>query len=134
MTTDTLIRIVSLCVVLACAETLHGIARTVWVVPRLGKEKAVKLSALTGSALAFGLCWVWVPPMGLVGLAQHLMLGGVLAVFMASFDIAIGMLLMRKPWHKVRPDFDPRTGNYLLWGLLCLAVAPALVWAVNGSG
>jgi len=128
MTVDNWLRIAALCVLLACAETLHGIARTVLVVPRIGKERAIKLSALTGSLLAFAICLWWVPGIGLRGLAAHLALGAGLAAFMAGFDIAIGMLLMRKPWRKVRADFDPATGNYLVFGLAFLAVVPALVW------
>lgn len=120
------LRIVSLCVVLAGAETLHGIARTVWVVPRLGQERALKLSAFTGAALALGLCVLLVPPIGLRGAAAHLALGLVLAAFMAAFDLAIGRWLMRKPWHKLWPDFDPRTGNWLLFGLVFLCFAPLL--------
>ena len=54
MTGDALLRIACLCVVLAGAETLHGIARTVLVVPRIGKQRALPLSALTGSALGGG--------------------------------------------------------------------------------
>jgi len=128
MTVDNWLRIAALCVLLACAETLHGIARTVLVVPRIGKERAIKLSALTGSLLAFAICLWWVPGIGLRGLAAHLALGAGLAAFMAGFDIAIGMLLMRKPWRKVRADFDPATGNYLVYGLAFLVVAPALAW------
>lgn len=131
MSTDVIIRIVSLCVLLASAETLHGIARTVWVVPRIGKDRAIRQSALTGSLLAFVLCVWLVPPMGLRGAWSHLALGLGLAAFMAGFDIAIGMWLMRKPWRKVAPDFDPRTGNYLSFGLAFLALTPWLVWAIG---
>ncbi len=127
MDMDLLTRVLALAVVLAGAETLHGIARTVLVVPRIGKERAIKLSALTGSALAFGICFLLVPPMGLNGLGQPLALGLFLALFMAAFDIAIGRWLMRKAWHKIWPDFNPATGNYLLWGLLFLCGVPLLV-------
>mgnify|MGYP001765595567 CR=1 FL=1 len=130
MSDDAALRIASLCVVLAGAETLHGIARTVLVVPRLGKARALKLSAATGSLLALAVCALLVPPIGLHGAAAHLALGLGLAAFMAGFDIAMGLLLMRKPWAKVRADFDPRTGNYLVAGLAALALAPLLVaWA-----
>lgn len=127
-----LTRVLALAVVLACAETLHGIARTVLVVPRMGKERAIKLSALTGSALAFGICSLLVPPMGLDGVAPLLGLGVFLAVFMAAFDIAVGRWLMRKAWHKIWPDFNPATGNYLLWALLFLCGAPLLVMCLRG--
>ncbi len=127
MNPDTLLRVVALCVVLAGAETLHGIARTVWVIPRIGKERALKLSALTGSLLAFAICWLLVPPLQLQGTLAHLMLGGVLAAFMAAFDLAIGRFVMRKAWHKLWPDFNPATGNYLLYGLVFRCVVPLLV-------
>jgi hypothetical protein len=55
-------------------------------------------------------------------------LGLGLAAFMAAFDVAIGRWLMRKSWAKIWPDFDPRSGNYLLFGLVGLSISPLLVW------
>lgn len=131
VTHDTALRVLALCVALASAETLHGIFRTVWVTPRLGKERAIKLSALTGTALAFGICWLSVPGIGLATWAQHAALGVWLALFMAGFDIAIGRFVMRKQWAKIWPDFDPRTGNYLLFGVIALALTPMLLFALR---
>lgn len=122
-----LLRALALCVVLAGVETLHGIARTVLVVPRIGKARALKLSIVTGSALAFGVCLLLVPGIGLRGAGPHLVLGGVLAAFMASFDLLMGRWLLRRPWRKAWADFDPRTGNYLVFGLLALALMPLAV-------
>lgn len=125
---DLLMRIASLCVLLACAETLHGIARTTLLIPRIGKARAIKLSALTGTLLAFLIGWWWVPGLGLRSPGAHLALGVGLAAFMAAFDVAIGRWLMRKSWAKIWPDFDPRRGNYLLFGLIGLCWMPLLVW------
>lgn len=134
MTTDTAVRLLALGLMLASAETLHGIARTVLVVPRIGKDRATKWSALTGSLLALAICWFMVPPLGLHGAAQHLLLGAGLAAFMAGFDLAIGRLVMRKAWHRLWPDFDPRSGNYLSLGLAFLVIAPLLVHWGRGGG
>ena len=133
MSADALLRVVALCVVLAGAEMLHGIARTTLVVPRIGKERAIKLSALTGTMLAFGVCYLLVPGIGLQSAQSHLLLGVILAVFMASFDIAIGKWLMRKSWAKIWPDFNPSTGNYLLYGLIALCIIPLIVWYTTRS-
>ena len=132
MTTDTLLRIAALCVMLAGAETLHGIARTVLVVPRIGKDRATKLSALTGTLLAGAICWVWVPGIGLRSAPAHGMLGLGLASYMAAFDIALCRWLLKKSWARICPDFNPATGNYLLFGLIALAVIPLLVWWASG--
>ncbi len=98
------------------------------VVPRIGKERAIKLGALTGSLLALGICYVLVPGIGLQSAQSHLFLGLTLAAFMASFDVAVGRWLMRKSWAKIWPDFNPSTGNYLLYGLLVLSLIPLIVW------
>jgi hypothetical protein len=77
-------------VVLAGVETLHGIARTIWLAPALGKARALKLSIVSGSVLAFGVCLLLVPGIGLRGPGAHLGLGLGLAGFMALFDLALG--------------------------------------------
>lgn len=133
MPADTALRLLALCLMLASAETLHGIARTVLVVPRIGKARATQWSALTGSLLALVICWFLVPPLELRGAAQHLGLGLFLATYMAAFDLAIGRLVMHKPWHTLWPDFDPRSGNFLSLGLAFLVVAPALVQWGRGT-
>lgn len=128
-----LLRVLALCLLLASAETLHGIARTKWVVPRLGKARALPWSAVSGTVLAWALCAWQVPGLGLAGAAQHLALGAALAAFMAGFDIALGRWVLRRSWRQVWSDFNPATGNWLLWGLLGLALAPLGVAALGGG-
>lgn len=134
MTSDTVVRVLALCVVLAGVETLHGIARTVLLVPRLGKQRALKLGIVSGSLLAFGVCWLLVPGLGLTTMAQHLAVGAVLALFMAGFDLAMGKLLLRRTWKKALDDFNPASGNLLLFGLALLVVFPALVALLRAEG
>jgi len=131
---EQLLRAVALCVVLAGAETLHGIARTLFLVPRVGKDRALKLSIVSGSLLAFVVCYVLVPGVGLMGIGAHLLLGLGLALFMAAFDLAMGMLLLRRSWSKALQDFNPATGNYLVFGLGLLVVFPALVAWIRVAG
>lgn len=133
MTTDTLIRALALCVVLAGTETLHGIARTMLLVPSVGKGLAIKLSILSGSLLAFLICYFMVPGVGLVTTQEHLVLGIVLAAFMAAFDIAMGKLLLRRSWSKALQDFNPATGNFLVFGLILLVFIPALVAQIRAG-
>jgi hypothetical protein len=134
MTTDTVVRALALCVVLAGTETLHGIARTVLLVPRLGKDLALKLSIVSGSFLAFAVCYVLVPGVGLTTMGEHLVLGLCLAAFMAMFDLAMGMLLLRRSWRKALQDFNPATGNLLVVGLALLVLFPSLVAQLRAVG
>lgn len=132
MTLEIILRTLALCLALAGAETLHGIARTVFPVPRAGKARALKLSILSGTAIAFALCWILAPGIGLSSLSAHLALGFVLAAFMAGFDLALGMLLLKRPLRKALDDFNPATGNLLVFGLAALFIIPALVAGLRG--
>jgi hypothetical protein len=127
------LRFASLCVLLAGAETLHGIARTVLLAPKVGKALAIKLSVVSGTLLAFGLCYLFVPAIGAAGVGQHLLLGLGLASFMAAFDVAIGKLVMRFKWPRIWQDFNPSSGNYLSIGLVLLAFIPTVVWWLLGA-
>ncbi len=113
---------------------MHGIARAMLLVPRVGKERATRLSIVSGSLLAFAVCYLLVPGIGLTSSSQHLALGLCLALFMATFDLAMGMLLLRRPWRKALQDFNPATGNLLVFGLLLLVLFPTLVARVRGAG
>lgn len=129
--TEDILRTISLCILLAGMETLHGIFRAVWLVPRTGKKLALKIAIVTGSLLAFAVCYLSVPAFGYTSSAELFRLGLILALFMAGFDIALGKFLLKLPWRKILQDFDPRTGNYLLVGLLSLASFPFLVMQVQ---
>jgi len=130
---DLLIQLAALCVLLAAAETLHGIVRAAVLVPRIGKKTALKVAIVTGSLLAFALCWWRVPAMGTTATLPLLGIGAVLALFMAAFDIALSRWLLRRPWSRVLEDFNPATGNYLLFGLLLLASFPWLVMQLQSA-
>lgn len=127
MTVNLALRILALCVLLAAAETLHGIFRAAVLVPRIGKKPALKVAIVTGSLLAFGLCWWRVPALGVTATWPLLGVGGVLAAFMAAFDILLGHWLLKRPWSRAFEDFNPASGNYLLFGILLLAVFPLVV-------
>lgn len=132
MNADAAIRILALCIALASVEMLNGIARTVLVVPRIGKARALQVGALSGCALVLLVCHWMVPPIGLQGWGEHLLLGLALAAFMAGFDLAIGRFVMRRRWHQLWPDFDPRTGNYLSVALVFLVFVPCLIGWLQG--
>lgn len=127
------IRILALCVVLAGAETLHGIARTVLLAPKVGKALAIKLSVVSGTLLALAVCWLLVPGVGVAGFWQHLYLGLGIAGFMAAFDIAIGKFVMRMKWPRIWQDFNPASGNLLSVGLVLLVFIPNLVGWLRSS-
>ena len=121
------LRVLSICIALAGAETLHGIGRVMILVPRLGAKAAQRISIVTGSMLAFLMCYLLVPQTGIQGSANLLILGLILALFMAAFDVAIARFVAKRPWPILLLDFNPTKGGLLVFGLAFLALAPLLV-------
>lgn len=128
---ELILRVCCCCLALAGVETVHGIARMRLLVPRIGLQRAQRVSIVSGSLLAFAVCFLMVPPLGLRQRSQLLLLGAVLAGFMAGFDMIIGRYAARRPWSRVVEDFDPRRGNLLLFGLAFLVLCPLLVMTVR---
>jgi hypothetical protein len=124
------LNIIALCITLAGVETLHGILRNALVAPRIGTKRAKKLSLISGTILLFIVCYLWVPRLGLVSPESLLALGLLLAIFMALFDMLLGRYVIKLRWRVILKDFDPRQGNYLLFGLLALVFIPLVVMAI----
>jgi hypothetical protein len=125
-----LANLLSLCLALAATETLHGIARAAWLVPRIGKKKALKVGIVTGSLLALAVCYLLVPRMGITDTMPLLGVGLVAALFMSLFDMALAALVLKRPLVRLFDDFNPATGNYLLFGVVALVFFPLLVMRV----
>ena len=60
-----------------------------------------------------------------------------LCLALASAEMPHGIarvrFLMQRRWGIIVEDFDPRRGNYLLFGLLALCFIPCLVIAIDGQ-
>ena len=122
---------VFLCIALASAETLNGVFRVAILVPRVGKSLALKVGIVTGSILAFITCYYFVPNMGVKDNVYLMAIGIIISSFMAFFDIALSMIVLKRPFKKTLQDFNPSTGNYLIFGILMLTVYPVIVMRIQ---
>jgi hypothetical protein len=127
------LKLLGWCLTLAVIETLHGIIRNGIVAPRIGTKRAKRWSIFSGSILAFIVCYVWAPTLGIRAIAPLLLVGLLLAVFMALFDILLARFVIKQRWRVILRDFDPRHGNYLSIGLLLLIVMPALAMRIQNT-
>ena len=126
------LKILSICLMLASVETLHGIARTIFVVPRIGNKRAKQYSVISGTLLAFAVCYIMVPWLDINVDYQLILIGLVLAVFMASFDIILARFVVKMKWKSIINDFNPAKGNYLIFGMISLIMIPYAVMKLRG--
>jgi len=126
------IQILSLCIVLAGVETLHGITRTIFIAPKIGNKRAKQYSVISGTLLAFVVCYTLVPRININVDHQLILLGLLLAAFMAMFDIILAKFVVKQKWRTVMSDFNPAEGNFLLFGLIVLVIIPYTVMKIKG--
>lgn len=117
---------------LASVETLHGIARTIFVVPKIGNKRAKQYSVISGTLLAFAVCYIMVPWLDIHVGYQLVLVGLVLAVFMATFDIVLARFVVKLKWKFIINDFNPAKGNYLIFGMISLIIIPYAVMKLKG--
>jgi hypothetical protein len=121
-----------ICLMLASVETLHGIARTIFVVPKIGNKRAKQYSVISGTLLAFAVCYIMVPWLDINVEYQLVLVGLVLSIFMATFDIILARFVVKLKWKSIINDFNPAKGNYLIFGLILLTIIPYAVIKLKG--
>lgn len=127
------VKILCLCVATAAGETLHGIVRNVLVVPKLGLslKKAKQYSIVTGLILSFIICYVMVPWLESTAESELIMIGVMLSLFMAMFDIILARYVIKQKWTTVISDFNVAKGNYLVIGLIVMIFLPYLAFLAH---
>jgi hypothetical protein len=127
---ELLLNLIALCFTLAGIETLQGIIRNAFIAPKIGTKKAKQLSLISGTLLAFIVCYFWIPNLEMQTTAQLFGVGLVLSIFMALFDVILSRYIIKLKWKVVLNDFNLMRGNFLLIGLLILSIIPIIVMRV----
>ena len=107
------------------AETVHGVIRTLFLVPLVGDFRARQLGVLTGSLLILAiahLCIDWIRARRTIDLV---MIGAAWVVLTLMFEIGLGRLA-GYPWERVLADYDVARGGLLPFGLLVMALSPVV--------
>jgi hypothetical protein len=116
--------------VIAFAETLHGIGRTLLVQPYLGDLRARQVAVFTGSLMILAIAALFVRWIGAKTVGQLLGVGFVWVVLMAAFEIGLGRILGMS-WQRIAADYDPRQGGLMLVGMAVLLFAPLIAGRVR---
>jgi hypothetical protein len=113
------------------AETLHGIARTILLVPLVGDVRARQIGVLTGAIiiLAIALSSIrWIRP---AGTADAVAIGMVWLVLTLAFEVALGRYVVHAPWSRIASDYNLARGGLLSIGMAVLVMAPLVAAKVR---
>jgi len=115
---------------IAGAETVHGIARTLWLTPRLGDLRARQVGVLTGSMLILAIATLAIRWLGPRTRQEQLAIGALWLVAMVAFEIGLGRALGAS-WARLAADYDPRQGGFMLAGMAVLLFAPMIACRIR---
>ena len=121
-----LLRALVVWLVIIAVETVHGILRTLLLVPMMGDFPARQVSVFTGSLLIFGVTLLFINWIAARTTLQLLMVGTIWVLLTILFEITLGRLVLDLSWDRITEDYDITRGGFLGFGLLFMAVSPLL--------
>jgi hypothetical protein len=113
-------------------EALHGVARTLWLVPRVGDLASRQIGVATGSALIFLVAWLTARWIAAPSRGAALFVGVLWVALTLAGEVALGRAAFGYPWSRIVEDFNPARGGLLGVGLLFMLAAPWLAARLRG--
>lgn len=112
--------------VIIAVETVHGILRTLLLVPMMGDFPARQISVFTGSLLIFGVTLFFINWIAARTRLRLLIVGTIWVLLTILFEITLGRLVLDLSWDRITEDYNITHGGFLVFGLLFMAVSPLL--------
>jgi hypothetical protein len=107
-------------------ESVHGILRTLLLVPLIGDFRARQVSVLTGSVLIFAVAHFCIRWIAATTRFQLLGVGLLWVVLTVLFEIGLGRFGLGLSWDRITEDYVVTRGGMLGFGLLFMAASPWL--------
>ena len=120
-----LVRAFAIWILIAVAETLHGVARTLFLMPIVGDRSSRQLGVFIGSIMILGIAWLFVNWIRATTRPQLLAVGLLWLVLMLAFEVGLGRAVGIS-WERILSDYDPAQGGLMIIGMGVLSLAPLL--------
>jgi hypothetical protein len=119
-----LIRGLIVWLVIICAETVHGILRTMLLEPVMGGFEARQFSVFTGSLMILGITFASVRWIKGDRAVYFILIGAMWIVLTVGFEVLLGRALLDLSWDRILSDYDLSRGGLMAIGLLVMFFAP----------
>jgi len=117
-------RALSVWALILAVEFAHGVARTLWLLPRVGDLPSRQIGVVIGSALILVITGLTVRWIAAASRRQWLLIGTLWVALMLTAEVALGRFVFAYPWSRISEDFDAYRGGFLGIGMLVLLLAP----------
>jgi len=107
------------------AETLHGLAREVFLAPVLGDLRARQWGVPVGCLIVLLIACLTTHWLGAATRAAQLRVGAAWVVLTVLFEVVLGRAL-GLGWDRIFSDYNPARGGFMIFGLAFMLIAPLL--------
>lgn len=111
---------------IAAAESAHGIARTLYLQPLVGDRAARQIAVASGAAIVLAIAWLAARWIGAATRRGQFAVGLLWLALTIAFDLALGRWIFGFSWERLLEDFRIWEGRLFPLGLLVLAFAPMI--------
>lgn len=116
--------------ILIAVEFIHGVLRSIFLVPQVGDFRARQIGAITGSLLILAVACVFIRWIAAPDRKALLAIGGIWLVLTLAFELAFGRSVGLS-WERLLSDYDVRRGGLLAFGMLVLTLSPLIASALR---
>ena len=118
--------------VMIAVESVHGILRGLFLVPRVGAFRARQIGAFVASLLIVGIACMFVRWIGATGTKALLRVGFLWLVLFTCFELGFGHYVFGLSWEYLSSDYNVLHGGLLPFGFVVLLLSPLIAARVRG--
>jgi len=110
--------------VIIFAESVHGVLRTLLLVPLVGDFKARQISVFLGSLLILTIAYLFVGWIRAKNTASLFAVGFFWLVLTLTFEVSLGVFVVNLSWERITSDYNIAQGGLLPLGLAVMLFSP----------
>jgi hypothetical protein len=109
-----------------CVESIHGIARSILLVPFTGDLAARQIGVGIGSILILVIAFLASNWIETENLSQLLIIGAMWAILTLIFEFLLGHFVLGLTMDGILSDYDVTRGGFMIIGMLIFTLSPAI--------
>ena len=125
-------RALAVWLLMAAAESVHGVLRELFIVPALGRPVAQQLGFVVGCIIILGIAVLAAPWLRADTRVQQWRIGAFWTLLMLGFEVGIGLARGMSP-ARILADYDPSAGGLMLVGVAVLLLSPRIAATLRSA-
>ena len=108
------------------AESIHGVLRSILLVPMIGDLPARQIGVAIGSLIIVAIAFMFSNWLKVRSTKGQIRVGFFWVAMTLLFEVLLGRLVLGLSWNRITEDYDLSRGGFMIFGLLLMALSPTI--------